>query len=78
MRLFDYRQLAWCIANADLNFQMTDLRKKSIEMLTSAFRMGELPDGTALPPEDLAARIEGKLLEVHGGTGDKYKGTPFS
>jgi len=53
--------------------EMSELRTKSIEMLTNAFRMADLPDGTALPPEDLAARIEKKLFQTHGGTGDKYK-----
>lgn len=43
-------------------------------MLTNALRCGELPDGT-LDPEDLAARIEAKLFEIHRGTVGKYPST---
>uniref|UniRef100_A0A8R1YGH9 Transcription elongation factor S-II n=1 Tax=Pristionchus pacificus TaxID=54126 RepID=A0A8R1YGH9_PRIPA len=40
-----------------------DIRVKSAQMLLSALKMGEMPDGT-LDPEQLA---------VHRGTSDKYK-----
>ncbi|GMT16474.1 hypothetical protein PFISCL1PPCAC_7771, partial [Pristionchus fissidentatus] len=49
-----------------------DIRVKSAQMLLSALKAGELPDGT-LDPEQLAVGIEQKLCDVHRGTTDKYK-----
>ncbi|KAF8361847.1 hypothetical protein PRIPAC_88770, partial [Pristionchus pacificus] len=49
-----------------------DIRVKSAQMLLSALKMGEMPDGT-LDPEQLAVGIEQKLYDVHRGTSDKYK-----
>ncbi|GMR37553.1 hypothetical protein PMAYCL1PPCAC_07748, partial [Pristionchus mayeri] len=49
-----------------------EIRVKSAQMLLSALKTGEMPDGT-LDPEQLAVGIEQKLFDVHRGTGDKYK-----
>lgn len=49
-----------------------DIRVKSAQMLLSALKTGEMPDGT-LDPEQLAVGIEEKLYDVHRGTSDKYK-----
>jgi hypothetical protein len=52
--------------------QADDVRAKCRELLVSAMRCGELPDGT-LDPEELAEDIEATLFELHRGTTDKYK-----
>lgn len=49
-----------------------EVRLKSVQMILTALRHAELPDGT-LDPEEIAINVEEKLFTVHKGTGDKYK-----
>ncbi|CAB3405308.1 unnamed protein product [Caenorhabditis bovis] len=48
-----------------------ELRLKTAQLLLSALRSGEMPQGT-LDPEELAVQIEDKLYSVHRGTNQKY------
>ncbi|CAP23413.2 Protein CBG03263 [Caenorhabditis briggsae] len=48
-----------------------ETRLKSAQLLLSALRYGELPDGT-LDPEELAVQIEEKLYSVHRDTNKNY------
>uniref|UniRef100_A0A914VFK8 TFIIS central domain-containing protein n=1 Tax=Plectus sambesii TaxID=2011161 RepID=A0A914VFK8_9BILA len=48
-----------------------ELRVRCSKLLVDALKCGDMPDGT-LDPEDLAARIEEKLFDLHRGTTDKY------
>ncbi|EGT35062.1 hypothetical protein CAEBREN_12817 [Caenorhabditis brenneri] len=48
-----------------------ETRLKSAQLLLSALRSGEMPQGT-LDPEELAVQIEEKLHSVHRGTNKNY------
>jgi len=54
------------------SLSQNDLRIKTVQLITSALRMTEMPDGT-LDPEELARRIEDKIHDHFKGTGDKYR-----
>ncbi|CAI5440645.1 unnamed protein product [Caenorhabditis angaria] len=53
------------------HLQDDEIRLKSAQLLLSALRNGELPQGT-LDPEDLAVNIEEKLYTFHRDTNQKY------
>ncbi|VDM53620.1 unnamed protein product [Angiostrongylus costaricensis] len=49
-----------------------EVRLKSVQMILTALRHADLPDGT-LDPEEIAIKVEERIFSVHKGTGDKYK-----